>query len=436
MSRVLLLSCRSPFLDDSKIYCPMANLYLKSFLNHHLPSTQVVLGDDNYDLEHPESFEEFDFIGLSIMTPQREEASKLLKIIKEHAPHTKVVAGGPHCKHYLDDVMKEPYDFIVPLDGERAFLQIVSGTGTDRVVWDVMKVPDILAQPRPDRSSANAQQVIKGYHYKLGTREATTMMTARGCPEKCTFCEDAMTIVKWSSIDNLRAEMDDIKSMGYQGVYIFDDLFAIAMPKIKPICEALKKRDLQYRCNGQVRYFTKWQDDFAKLLSSTGCVEMAFGFESGSQTILDNVRKRTTVEMNYKAVEYAQKQGIKVKGFVMLGLPGETHETIAETERFIATSGMDDFQLAIYFPYKGTQIRDAIDTGGASIDMMVVGEGLGAYGQKGGSTESVVRTKALSAEELLSERDRIVKTYRPQSHAHKWQQDHFFDTHLANGGTV
>jgi len=134
--------------------------------------------------------------------------------------------------------------------------------------------------------------------------------------------------------------------------------------------------------------------------------------------------------MNYKATEYAKMQGLRVKAFLMIGLPGETMETIADTEKFIATSGIDDFQLSIFYPYKGTAIRDAIDKGQNSVDLMFIGEGLGAYGQKGGSTESVIRTSCLSAEQLLTERDRIVKKYKPKAHQQKWKdEDKFFQTH-------
>lgn len=428
MKKVALMSCRSPFLDDSKVYVPLANLYLKSYIEQHHKNIEITLLDDDYDIAKPEMFEPYDYIGVSIMTPQREEAHKLLTTIKQKYPEKKMIAGGPHVKHYLSNIVKEPWDYLVPLDGERALRMILTGEKS-RVVEDVMSRSDIKNQPRPDRTSDNARKIIQNYHYVLQGKKASTMMTARGCPEKCTFCEDAETTVKWSSLENLKGEMDDIKNMGFEGVYIFDDLFAIAMNMVRPICDELSKRDLVYRCNGQVRYFTKWGEDFAKMLGSTGCVEIAFGFESGSQKILDNIQKRTSVEMNYKAVEYAQKNGIKVKGFVMLGLPGENLETIAATESFIANSGIDDFQLAIYYPYKGTKIRDAIDRNDNSADIMFVGEGLGAYGQKGGSTESVVRTSTLTAEELLYHRDRLVNTYKPKSHEHKWK-DKFRETHL------
>lgn len=428
IKRLLLLSLRSPFLDDSKIYVPMANLYLKSYLNQTVPETEVFLGDDEYDVSNPQ-FDGFDAIGLSIMTPQREEANRLAESIKRKYPNITLIAGGPHVKHYKDEVVSNPhFDFVVPYDGERPLTRIALGTEKNRVPLDVMTKEDIAKVPRPDRTSQNAIDVIRRYNYTLGDRKATTMMTSRGCPMTCTFCEDARTQPKWSSLENLCGEMDDIVNLGFKGVYLFDDLFAIAQDKVKPICEELKKRDLIYRCNGQANFFTKFGDSFAKMLADTGCYEIAFGHESGSQKILDNVTKRTSVEQNYKSVEYARKYGIKVKSFLMIGLPGENLETIAQTEKFIATAGMDDFQLCVYAPFKGTQIRDAIDRGDASMDLMFEGEKTMAYGQRGGKSEACVRTSALSSEELLRIRDELVNRYKPYSHKPMWKkEDKFFE---------
>ncbi|MBM3559025.1 MAG: radical SAM protein [Alphaproteobacteria bacterium] len=261
------------------------------------------------------------------------------------------------------------------------------------------------AMPRPDRSSEAAVKLLRNYNYRLGNRPSTTMLTATGCPEQCTFCEEAMTGIRWADLDSLKAEMDDIKALDYGGVYLFDDLFAIAMAKVRPIATELAQRDLIYRCNAQARYYTRWGEDFARLLADTGCYEAVFGAESGSQTILDNVRKRTSVEMNYRTVEYAKKHGIIVKAFILLGLPGENRETLRETERFVLSSGIDDAQIAIYCPYKGTQIRETIERGDGDFDLTFSGEGLGAYGQKGGSTEAVVRTASLSEQQLIEFRD-------------------------------
>ena len=423
-----LVSCRSPFLDNAKVYPPLGLLYLKSAIEEQLPQTRVSIIDD-YDIEDCDTtFDYLDMVGVSVMTPQRQEATKLIQHLNNKYPDMITIGGGPHIRHYTEEAKQMPFDYLVTGDGERALPGIIRGDITDRISHGQLTAKELAQMPRPDRTSDEARVLLSGYDYELDGRESTTILYGRGCPEQCTFCEDAQTNIRWTPVDKAMRELDDIVDLGYGGVYIFDDLFAISEKKVRPIAEGMSERDLIYRCNAQSKYFTRNGEEFAKLLADTGCHEIAFGAESGSQKILDTIQKRTTVEQNYETVRIAKKHGINVKAFLMLGLPGETLETIAETEAFIRDSGIDDFQLAVCYPYKGTQIRESLDTG-EDIDIEFEGEGLGAYGQKGGSSESVVRTKALSSKELLAHRDRLVKKYRPQSHGEKWN-DKFFDTHL------
>ncbi|MEK6878487.1 MAG: radical SAM protein [Nanoarchaeota archaeon] len=423
--KLALVSCRSPFVDDSKIYPPLGIMYLESIVQRELPRIETTLIDE-YDLANPSFFKPFDTIGVSIMTPQRKEALAILRAIKENYPEKTVIAGGPHALHYFQEIEQEPWDFIVKRDGERDLIRILKKETRERVLED--NIPSQILKQLPHPNRKKWRKFLEGYNYSLGGKKSATMMTGRGCPEKCTFCEDSMTNIKWASPESIDQQVQDMTDLGYRAVYIFDDLFAISMKMIIPYLESMKKRGMIFRCNGQARYFTRNGEEMAKLLADHGCYEIAFGFESGSQKILDNVQKRTTVEQNYQSAEYARRNGIKVKGFMMLGLPGENKETIAETERFIRDSGMDDFQLAIYYPYRGTQIRDNLDKG--KDDLYFEGEGLGAYGQKGGSTESVVRTSNLNSGELLKIRDRLVKKYKPDAHKTMWAEDQFFDTHL------
>src|SRR3990167_10868568 len=116
---LLLLSCRSPYLDSDKIYPPLGNLYLHSVIKKNMPHVDVRIRDD-YDLINPDWINGHDVIGLSIMTPQRSEANRLLHFIKDKRPKVKVIAGGPHARYYLEDMLNEPWDNICTHDGERA----------------------------------------------------------------------------------------------------------------------------------------------------------------------------------------------------------------------------------------------------------------------------------------------------------------------------
>jgi len=423
LENILLLSCRSPFLESDKIYPPLANLYLHQRLLNERPGVSVTISDD-YDLNNTDWLHQFDGFGISIMTPQRDEAVKLLNFIKSNIPRARVFAGGPHPKYYWDTMVDEGWDNICVDDGERAILDIIDGNA-EAVIKDNIHPRDFKTLAVKPARMENAQ-FLAGYRYTLNGRRSNTILTARGCPEKCTFCEDAGSFVRYTPEHLIEEEIQDLADLGYEGVYIFDDIFALIQHRAEPIARQLQQAGMIYRCNGQARLFTP---EFADMLADTGCYEIAFGAETGSQKILDNIKKRTTVQQNFDFVRMCKERGIICKAFIMLGLPGEDLNTIQATEDFIAKSGIDDFQLAIYYPYRGTEIRDDIDSGRGAVDLTFEGEGLGAYGQKGGYSEAVVSTSKLSRDDLLAHRDRILKTYKPESHQKAWD-DKFFDTHL------
>jgi anaerobic magnesium-protoporphyrin IX monomethyl ester cyclase len=423
--KLALVSCRSPFLDDDRIYPPLGLLYLKSAVAAAVPGCQVTVTDD-YDLRDLDQFSGADAIGVSIMTPQREQAGLLAAALRRRYPGKILIAGGPHVKHYGADMAGEPWDYLVLGDGERVLPQILRGEPVRRVTSDLIPRAELAAMPRPDR--LDEADFLAAYHYTLAGLDSTTMMLGRGCPMACKFCEDARTLTRWTSLANASDELDDIVALGYGGVYLFDDLFAINLGKCAPYLELLKRSGLRFRCNVHARFMTA---EFAAALADAGCAEVAFGAESGSQAMLDRIDKKTTEQQNYDCVRYCKAAGIMVKAFLMIGLPGETRATVADTERFICTSGIDDAQIAIFYPYKGTELRREMDEGLAS-DLAFTGEGLGAYGQKDLGTDAVVRTAELSPEDLVAIREDLIRTYQFRSHT--GPHDNFFDSHLARQG--
>jgi len=426
---ILLLVCKSPFLDDDRIYVPMGILYIDAAIKKYLPEVQVEISND-YDLseEGLKKFESFDAIGVSIMTPQKDEAYKILTAIKSKWPNKIMIAGGPHVSHYLNDIKKDFWDYLVVGDGERDIIKILKGEADERVLNDVFLRDELDEIPKPDR--IGRKDFLDSYHYELKPGvKSTVLIVQRGCPFLCTFCENAMTKVRWHETDLIKEELEDIKSLGYSAFYIPDDLFAINLQMIKPYLNIIKKTGLIFRCNGHSRYMT---DEFAKSLVDAGCYEVSYGIESGSQKILDTIKKGTTNQKNYDFIKIMKKYRVVVKAYFMIGLPGENWKTLSETEEFIKRAineyGLDDFQISIYYPYKGTQIRNSIDKG-EDIDLIFLGEGIGAHTQGKGCSEAMVRTSSLSSEDLLKVRDRLIKTYKPSSHRTGWD-DKFRDTHI------
>lgn len=423
LEEVTLVSCRSPFLDNDRVYAPLSNLYLHSAIQREMLEVKVNV-TDNYDFENMSWLGNSTVVGISLTTPQRKEAKKLLDAIKAHNPKVKVVGGGPHVKHHYYEMLGQQWDHLVTGDGERSLITILEGTQS-RVLTDVLTGVEFKELATKPNRKDNVD-FLDQFSYRINGKLATSLITARGCPQKCTFCESAGTKVRRQPLPLLMEEIAEIAEIGFQGVYIFDDIFAMGIANTFPIAEKLKKHKLIYRCNGQVQYFSR---GMATLLAETGCKEIAFGAESGSQRILDNIQKGTTVEQNLEFVNICKQFGIRVKAFLMLGLPGEDFNTVKETEEFIEKAGLDDFQLAIFYPYRGTAINTYLSRAvfdyapqGSEFDIFRLEIGLGAYGQKGGESECVIRTTALHPDNIVKLRDEIIMKFKPPSHRSRWDK--------------
>lgn len=454
--RVLLLALRYDRLfDDDRVYPPLGILSLAAYLRSQGVACDY---DDDFDFEHPERYRGYTHFGVSVMTPQGTDAARLARFLARTFPAAVRIIGGPHATFYAHALEGEPWDFIVREDGERALLEIVRGLHVDpsarllcyksdvvggELTRTRVAAPEMNGYPPPLREA----WFLDRYRYTLTDRRgqavrSTTMLTGKGCPMGCRFCEDANTGVRRYSRDNTRAQLQDIATLGYGGVYLFDDLFAIAEGVMRPYCETLAEFGLVYRCNGHANTLT---DSMAALLARTGCVELAFGAESGSQRILDGVGKGTTVAQNFRFIEMAARHGIRVKAFMMIGLPGETWETIEESVRFYEFLHAHEcpVQLAIFYPYAGTpfhrQYQQALRVAGERgvvpgsdawydlFDLYIESDGCGAYNTRGARSHATVRTRALSAETLEKVRDELFARYANPKYV---SDTSFFDRHL------
>ena len=402
------------------MHAPMGLLYLDAAIKRDLPYVRVDI-DTEYDLSDDgiKMFKEYDAIGISVMTPQREEAGRILNKIKSIWPEKVMMAGGSHVADYTDDIAKENWDYLLKGDGERNIIKVLKGEAIERISTDVLMGKDLELIPKPDR--IGRRDFLEKHNYELKPGVKSTVLTVgRGCPLGCGFCSSARSSTRWHNIDLIKEELRDIKELGYEAFYIPDDIFAINLEKVRPYLYAIKKSGLIFRCNAHAKYMN---DEFAAALKDAGCYELSFGIESGSQKILDSVGKKTSVQQNYDFIKIAKIYDIRIKAYFMLGLPGEDYKTVSETEKFIQKAieeyGLENFQLSIYYPYKGTKIRKIMDRG-EDIDLQFLGEGLGAHTQGNAASEARVRTRALSAEDLLRERTRIIETYKPRSHKSGW----------------
>jgi anaerobic magnesium-protoporphyrin IX monomethyl ester cyclase len=412
--KLLLISLRDPFLDSDRVMPPVGVMSLQSYMTSLGIDSML---ENNFDLDNTDKYDEYTHFGISCMTPQKVQAYEILHTVKNKLNNKIVILGGPHAKYYLQDCIKEPFDFIVIGDGEFALRDIMFGLAKDRVLDIPVSQDEMNKMPPPYRDPSFLTQ----YNFSIQGINSSTILTAKGCPMKCTFCEDAGTKVKLYTPDNISKHIEDVKKAGFEGVMFFDDIFAISKKRVRDLSEVIAPSNLIYRCFGHAK---SMDDEMARMLSDSGCIETGFGAESGSQVILNVVGKGTTVEQNMRYVETCNKFGIKVKAFVIVGLPGETLDTVNETKKFIefllsnkftnrfGHQVTNDFDTTIYFPYKGTKIRDSIDAGFNEFDLHFTtnpDDMSGFYKGKGGSAEAAVRTSGLDGEDIVKIQHDILK---------------------------
>lgn len=140
----------------------------------------------------------------------------------------------------------------------------------------------------------------------------------------------------------------------YDAIIFVDDIFILDRGRVEAICFYLRVLNIKWKCLLRADFIVKYGNEFARMMAKSGCAEVGVGIESGSNRILANVNKGETAETMKEGIRMLKAQGIKVKGFIILGLPGENPESLDETDAFLKEVCLDDVDVRIYQPYPGS----------------------------------------------------------------------------------
>ncbi len=318
------------------------------------------------------------WVGLSAATIAIYNAAKIADLLKARRPDLPVIIGGPHVTAVPEDTMRrfpqfdlgmvgEAEDTLLPaldaLEGGRPLSEV--GGALYRANGIVQKNPRAKPIVDMDRIPLPAWDLLPnfphGYSapvFNFRRLPVAAMVTSRGCPFTCTFCDTAVfgQRVRGFSADYVLEAVDQlVRRYGVRHVLFFDDLFPALRSRCIEICEKLiaAGSPVSWSCNARV---TSMTPDLAKLMARAGCWQMAFGIESGSQRILDLIDKRTTIEAIENAVRWTKAAGIRVKGLFILGHPSETREEMESTLQFAMRLKLDLFQITKFTPLPGSPI--------------------------------------------------------------------------------
>jgi len=318
------------------------------------------------------------FIGITCMSAQAPLVKQLAAAIKKSFPDIKIVIGGVHPTTMPYQVMNWGADYVVSGEGEHTMVELAGHVIHNSIGIEQIKgvhfrkgndviftgergfITNLDELPRPAYQLSSRERFTKRKGEIRGTwLRCAWIMTSRGCPSRCTFCAGHSFFgktVRERSLDNIFSELDFlVKEFRIEAFYLLDDTFIIKKDRVIKFCERLKGKypGLRWGCQARVNFF---DETIARALKNSGCIQVDFGVESGSQRILDLLKKGIKVQQTRKAFLACRKYGLKTLATIMIGNPTETLEDVNETRQLLREI-TPDF-VAVYYttPFPGTEL--------------------------------------------------------------------------------
>ncbi|MFI9531392.1 B12-binding domain-containing radical SAM protein [Micromonospora rosaria] len=360
------------FRERRKEFPPFGVLYLAAVLQeagHRVRIVKITAQDYAPDLS------DCDAVGFSLASSA---TYGMMLAARRHARirnDALVMVGGVHCNFYPEMSLTDfGADVAAIGESEESILEILSHAadrcfdGVAGVLWrdgdHLRREPvrpllrDIDQLPLPARALLPTDDLILTDRLAGTALRMAHVMFSRGCPFPCSFCAAGQTRIQYRSGASARRELTHLmETYGIQGFSIVDDNFIVNKRKVADICNSIA--DLGLRWSALSRVDTV-DAPLLTTMAAAGCIEIKYGMESGSETLLKAMRKNTTREQIRRAVRATVEAGIAAKVFVIHGYPGENLATTQETVSLLAElrPALSRVSLFRFVPLPGTQVYD------------------------------------------------------------------------------
>jgi anaerobic magnesium-protoporphyrin IX monomethyl ester cyclase len=305
-----------------------------------------------------------DIVAFSCTSPVFRPAVKLASAIKAVNPKVRTVFGGFHPTAVPNDCLEEDVvDQVIVREGEEGFLKVLEGDTSPIIYGErFADFEDIF----PDRDLIRNDRTVDLCQELIGKRVAS-LQSVRVCPFRCAFCaERKVTGVFNPKTNPLRVRdpkhlLEEIKWLAREYSLDYfkfaDATWNTSTEKVIAFCEEkIRQRvDLAWEANVHAAFADK---EMLRAMKAAGCIQINVGCESGSQEILNDMRKGVAVEKIKKVFQWGREIGIERRGYFLLGMPNETVEDIRLTEKLVDEIQPDIFGITILCPYPGCDFYD------------------------------------------------------------------------------
>lgn len=309
-----------------------------------------------------------DVLGLSTMTPVSDIAARAATLARPHVG--RIVLGGPHPTAVGEAVFAQMPELDATVEGEGeepvvALLRWWEGgeVGPPPAGVRVPGLPFVAHTPRQPLEALPwpARDLLpnRDYRYLFATRPGfATVITSRGCPYRCSFCDKSVSGSRWRSrpARDVVDELEHIeRDLGLGFVNIYDDNFTLNRRRVMEISEEILRRGLrlQWKCEGRVDGVDA---EMLALMKRAGCTMVAYGVESGNEHTLDLLRKDITVQQSREAFALTKEAGLRSLAYIILGAPGESEDDVRQTIRFCQEIGATYVQFSTLSAMPGTPL--------------------------------------------------------------------------------
>ena len=348
-----------------------------------------------------------DAVGAASVTMNFHKAAAIIQDVKRYNPEIVTMMGGPHVSFDIENTLRSypEIDLIVVGEGEQTLSELVPVLNSPEE-WERIRgiafrrdgavhvtparalIEDLDALPLP------ARHLLPMSRY-LALGYPVSIITSRGCPNKCIFCLGRKMVGFKGRFRNPKLVVDEIEQIlayGFTRINIADDLFTANKQRVSALCEEILHRGVKFTWSAFARVNTVDRELLA-IMKEAGCDAISFGIESGNSEMLKRIKKGITIEQAREATRICKEAGITTHASFMVGLPGETPETLAETARFAQDLGIY-FGYHMLAPFPGTTVREEI----GSYDLQILTDDWSLYD----ANHPVVRTSKVSPEDMVS----------------------------------
>ena len=347
-------------------------------------------------------------VGVTMLTPGHNFSVELVKKIPKGMMK---IAGGAHASAVPEELCKEGYDVVVKGEGERTMLELVGGVPFDKIKGVVYMKDGIVKHTAsrepldPNELPLPARHLLPSNGVDLPYRSLANfykpwagVLTSRGCPFNCYYCNKNIFSRSFRprSPENVVDEIEFlVREYGVKEIDILDDCFNLDLERAEKILDMIVEKGLKIHiraANGlRADMIT---ERFVKKFKKAGGCYIALGIESGDQKILDSIPKQLKLEQIRKAVKIIKKERIFLTGFFILGLMGDTEESMNKTIEFAKELDLDVASFNIATPIPGTRFYDEVKAKGKllfdSWDKFTMKSGVMTYTMEGTAPPEVV----------------------------------------------